>query len=129
MWQLAIPIIGQLLDKILPDAGARDAAKLELLKAQQSGELQQIMGQLNINTEEAKSPSLFVSGWRPAVGWVCVTALAYQFVMKPIGVSVAAFYGHPLPDLPGLDDTLWQLLFGMLGIAGLRSVEKIKGVV
>jgi hypothetical protein len=121
MWNLAIPIIGQLLDKILPDAGARDAAKLELMKAQQSGELAQIMGQLDINKEEAKSQSLFVSGWRPSVGWCCSLALAYQFLIRPISTGL----GH---EMPAIDtEALSTLLYALLGVAGLRSVEKIKG--
>lgn len=124
-----------LLDRLFPDPEKKAAAQLELIKLQQSGELAQLAAstdlakaQLAVNQAEAASPSLFVSGWRPAIGWVCGLALTYQFVLRPLGAFVAAYFGHPLPNLPGLDDTLWQLLFGMLGLGGLRTVEKIKGV-
>lgn len=124
-----------LLDRIFPDPEKKAAAQLELVKLQQSGELAVIAAasdlakaQLAVNQEEAKNPSLFISGWRPAVGWICCLSLAYQFVLKPLGTFVAAWAGHHIPELPGLDGTLWELLFGMLGLGGLRTVEKIKGV-
>ena len=74
----ALDIGGKLIDRLWPDPTQAAAAKLELLKLQQSGELQQITGQLEINKVEAANPSVFVSGWRPFIGWVCGTALAYQ---------------------------------------------------
>ncbi len=124
-----------LLDRLFPDPEKKAAAQLELLKLQQSGELAKMASetdlakaQLAINQAEAQNPSLFVSGWRPAIGWVCGLALTYQFVLRPVAASVAAAMGHPVTSLPGLDDTLWQLLFGMLGLGGLRTVEKIRGV-
>ncbi|HZR02821.1 MAG TPA: holin family protein [Burkholderiales bacterium] len=124
-----------LLDRLFPDPEKKAAAQLELLKLQQSGELAKMASetdlakaQLAINQAEAQNPSLFVSGWRPAIGWVCGLALTYQFVLRPVVASVAAAAGHPVPNLPGLDDTLWQLLFGMLGLGTLRTAEKIRGV-
>lgn len=126
MWQLLMPLLGNVLDKIIPDAGARDAAKLELLKAQQSGELQVLLGQLEINKEEAKSPGLFKGGWRPASGWTCVIGLAYTFLFHPLFTWLANIKGWPLP--PAIDiDTLLILLGSLLGIGGLRSFDKTKG--
>jgi hypothetical protein len=84
--------------------------------------------QIGVNAVEAASPSLFTSGWRPAIGWICGAALAYQYLLRPLvswGVIAA---GHPLPMMPGLDENLWQLLMGMLGLGGLRTFEKVKGV-
>jgi hypothetical protein len=128
---IAIPAIldigSKLIDRLFPDHEKKAAAQVELLKLQQSGELAQIMGQLEINKAEAASSSMFVAGWRPAIGWICASALAYQFVVRPLALFVAAWLGHPLPDPPALDETLWQLLFGMLGLGGLRTYEKIKG--
>lgn len=128
-------IAGKLFDRLIPDPAAKAAAQMELLKMQQSGELAALAaetdlakGQLDVNKAEASSGSLFVAGWRPAVGWVCVASLAYQFVLRPLGTFAAAYFNHPIPALPGLDETLWQLLFGMLGLGGLRTVEKIRGV-
>jgi len=118
----ALDIGGKLIDRLWPDQTQRDAARLELLKLQQSGELVQISGQLEINKAEAANPNLFVSGWRPGVGWVCVAGLAYQFLAYPIMVAW-------LPAITSLDmGTLMTLLAGMLGLGGLRTTEKINGV-
>jgi len=114
---------GKLIDKLIPDPAARDAARLELLKLQQSGELATMVAQTDINKVEAANPSVFVSGWRPAIGWVCALAMAYQYLIRPF---LVAFY--PVLAFPGLDDNLWQLLAGMLGLGGLRTFEKLNGV-
>lgn len=124
----ALDIGGKVIDRLWPDPAQADAAKLELLKLQQSGELSMITGQLDINKTEAANPSVFVSGWRPFIGWVCGIALAYQYLVRPVAMGVAATLGHPLPDLPGLDQNLWELMFGMLGFGTLRTAEKFKGV-
>mgnify|MGYP006267119225 FL=1 len=123
-----LDIGSKVIDRLWPDPTQAAQAKLELFKLQQSGELTQIAGQLEINKVEASNPNLFVSGWRPAIGWVCAFALFYQYLAKPLGEGIAAALGHPLPTLPGLDDNLWQLLLGMLGLGGLRTFEKVQGV-
>ena len=84
--------------------------------------------QTDINKAEASNPSLFVSGWRPAIGWVCALALAYQYLIRPLSGTVAGIAGIVIPPLPGLDDNLWQLMMGMLGMGGLRTFEKVQGV-
>ena len=117
-----------LIDRIFPDPAQKASAQLELLKLQQSGELAQITGQLDINKIEAANVNLFVSGWRPAIGWVCALALAYQYLVRPLAGTIATMAGHTLPPLPGLDDNLWQLMMGMLGMGGLRTFEKVQGV-
>ena len=71
---------------------------------------------------------MFVAGWRPAIGWVCAIALMYQYTLSPIAVWVAAMAHYTLPTPPTLDSSLWELMFGMLGMGGLRTYEKIKGV-
>jgi len=114
---------GKLIDKLIPDPAAKDAAKLELLKLQQSGELAAMTAQTEINKVEAASSSIFVSGWRPAIGWVCALAMCYQYLVRPF---LAAFY-HVLV-FPGLDENLWQLMMGMLGLGGLRTFEKVNNV-
>lgn len=128
MWGALIPILGNLLDKFFPDAQQNAEAKQKLLEMQLSGELQQLMGQLEINKEEAKSSSIFVAGWRPAVGWVCVTGLAYNFVIYPILLWYAARWEPTFTPPPLLTDNLMELIGGMLGLGGLRTFEKIKGV-
>ncbi len=124
----ALDIGGKLIDRLWPDSTQRDTAKLELLKLQQSGELAQIAGQLDINKVEAASSSVFVAGWRPFIGWTCGAAFAYKFVLAPAAAFAMTALGHPI-DLPVLDFTeMSTVLLGMLGIGGLRTLEKIKGV-
>lgn len=124
----ALEIGSKVIDRLWPDPQQANAAKLELFRLQQSGELAQITGQLEINKAEAGNASVFVSGWRPAVGWICGIALGYQYIMRPIVSWGVIALGHPLPQMPGLDDNLWQLLFGILGMGGLRTFEKVQGV-
>lgn len=120
---------GKLMDRIFPDPETRDAAKLELFKAQQQGLLKEIEAELEaakaqaaINIEEAKSTSLFVSGWRPFIGWICGSGLAYQFLIYPILVAFE-------PKIVQLDmGTLLTLLMGMLGLGAMRTAEKFKNV-
>jgi hypothetical protein len=124
----ALNLGNTLINKIFPDPAQADAAKLELLKLQQSGELATMTAQTEINKEEAKSASIFVSGWRPAIGWVCALALAYQYLLRPLMTWGAMVAGYNLPPMVGLDDNLWQLMMGMLGLGGLRTFEKTQGV-
>lgn len=124
----ALDLGNTLINKIFPDPAQADAAKLELLKLQQSGELATMTAQTDINKEEAKSTSLFVSGWRPAIGWVCALALAYQYLLRPLMTWGTTVAGFNLPPMVGLDDNLWQLMMGMLGMGGLRTFEKTQGV-
>lgn len=121
------------LDRVLPDPAERARAEVELLKAQAEGTFEQKAGQalalaqINVNNTEAASAGIFKGGWRPAAGWVCVGALAWQFVARPMVAFGFAVAGHELPDLPTIDGALWELLFGLLGLGTLRSVERIKG--
>lgn len=137
------PLLFGLIDKVIGtvanflDPTKKAEAELALLKLQQDqvfreidAELAAAKQQTDINLEEAKNASLFVSGWRPAIGWIFGLALVWQFVLKPGITTVYIFYtGHAVPVvLPGLDDNLWQLGAGMLGLAGFRTFEKVKGV-
>jgi hypothetical protein len=124
----ALDLGNTLITRIFPDPAQADAAKLKLLELQKNGELAAMTAQTDINKEEAKSSSLFVSGWRPAIGWVCALALAYQYLLRPLGGTIASIFGVTIPPLPGLDDNLWQLMMGMLGMGGLRTFEKVQGV-
>ena len=123
-----LDIGGKLIDRMWPDPAQAATAKLELIKLQQSGDLAQMTGQLEINKVEAANANIFVSGWRPAIGWVCALALLYQYLVRPLAVAVFAAIGHPLPVMPGLDANLWQLMMAMLGMGGLRTFEKVQGV-
>lgn len=85
-------------------------------------------GQMRVNEAEAENSSLFVSGWRPAIGWICAGALLYTYILVPFSVYTFSFIlQQPVPKFPVLDDHLWELMFGLLGMGGLRTYEKIKG--
>lgn len=116
----------KILDRVIPDKAEREKAQAELVKMQLNGELQQLAGQLEVNKTEAAHQSVFVAGWRPFIGWVCGVALAYQFVLRPVITWAVPSIGYTVAEMPGLDDNLWELMFGMLGLGGLRSYEKIK---
>lgn len=117
----------KILDRVMPDPAQADAAKLELLKMQQSGELAQMTGQMEVNKVEAAHSSLFVAGWRPATGWTCVGGLAYTFLLRPLLQWLALSQGWPEP--PEIDnDTMMYLLVPLLGLGAYRTVEKVKKV-
>lgn len=130
-----IPLLGSIMDKIFPDPAAAAAAKVQVMEMAQRGELAQLdadlklaTGQTDVNKAEAASSSLFVSGWRPAVGWCCAAAFAFKFIAGPAAVVLMAIWGHPIV-LPVFDfSEMNTILLGMLGLGGLRTVEKIKGV-
>jgi len=125
-----IPLLdigSRLIDRLIPDPEKKAAAELELLKLSQEGDLKKILGQLEINAREAAHPSIFVSGWRPFVGWTCGVGLFYQAVLHNLLNWVAVMYA--LPALPAMDSELLIYVLGaMLGIAGLRTYEKKSGV-
>jgi hypothetical protein len=131
----ALDLGGKLIDRLIPDPAAKLAATQKLLEMQQTGELAQLAadtdlakGQMAVDQAEATNPNLFVSGWRPFVGWVCGSGLAYQFVFSPLLTWGAALIGHPVAT-PTLDlGTLLTLLLGMLGLGGMRTFEKVNGV-
>jgi hypothetical protein len=117
-----------LIDKFFPDKTQAETAKAQLLQMQVSGELAQMAGQIEINKVEAANANLFIAGWRPAIGWVCALALAYQYLLRPLLSWATVAAGYNFPVMPGLDDNLWQLMMGMLGMGGLRTFEKVSGV-
>ena len=131
MWATLIPILGPLIDKLvdrIPDPAARERAKLEAEATLLQASIEEMKGQVSINVEEAKNPSVFVAGWRPAIGWSCALAFAFLYVIAPVVQWIAQMYGVVIL-LPKFDaDSLMSLTFGMLGIAGFRTFEKVKGV-
>jgi hypothetical protein len=116
-----------LLDRFVPDPEKKREAEAQFLSMAMQGELKQIIAQLEINAKEAAHPSMWVAGWRPAVGWVGALGLFYATIGQPVLAWVSAAKGWPVP--PDLNvDLLWVTLSGMLGIGGLRTYEKAKGV-
>jgi hypothetical protein len=120
-----LDIGSKVIDRLWPDPTQAANAKLELIKLQQSGELQVIAGQLDINKVEAANPSVFVSGWRPAVGWVCVLACAWNWIGLPIAKLGMELWGHPIDLAPANITEMLPILTGMLGLGGLRTIEKL----
>lgn len=111
-----------LITHLFPDPAQAAQAALKLAELKQSGALAGMFAQTATNKVEAANPNWFVSGWRPYIGWICGTGLAYQFLAFPVMVGF-------FPQIRAIDTwALMQLLFGMLGLAGLRSKEKIEGV-
>ena len=127
---------GKVIDRLFPDPAQRDAAKLELFKLQQNGELAQLAaetelskGQIEVNKEDAKSSSLFVSGARPFILWGCGLAMMYAAMIEPIMRFVATVVFSYTGAFPVLDTTLTtQVLLGLLGLSGFRSYDKKNGV-
>lgn len=124
----------KVIDKIWPDPIQRDQAKLELMKMQQAGELAQLaaetnlmIAQVKVNEEEAQSTSVFVSGWRPMIGWVCGSACAFNWIGLPIAKLVLLSTGHDIAISPADLSEMMPILLGMLGLGGLRTIEKLNG--
>ncbi len=117
-----IELAKTVVDKIWPD-------KSEQERQQMAAALTVIQGQIDTNKTEAASSSTFVAGWRPFIGWVCGSALAYTYIGYPLLVWIAAVWNPAFhPPALGIDNMLYELLLGMLGLGGLRTFEKIKGV-
>ena len=130
-----------LIERFFPDPAAKAAAQLELLRMEQTGALAQLASetdlaklQIQVNVEEAKHVNIFVSGWRPAVGWCCAAAFAYSYVLLPFAQFLVFTFGTTgmaaqLALAPKLElSEMMPVLFGMLGLGGLRTVEKVKNV-
>jgi hypothetical protein len=122
------PVTG-LLDKFVEDKDqkAKLAHEISTMADRHAQDL--ALAQIEVNKAEAASNSVWKGGWRPFVGWVCGTAFAYHFVIQPLAIFVVAAYGMEIPELPEFDmGQLMTVLMGMLGLGGLRSFEKSKGV-
>jgi hypothetical protein len=131
---LISPLIGKVIDRLWPDPAQAAAAKLEVLKMQQTGELAKLADDTDlskaqdaINQAEAMSNNVFVAGPRPFILWICGFALAFQFLVAPLLTWGTTLFGKTVP-VPSLDmGTLLTLLFGMLGLGAMHMQENIKG--
>ena len=117
-----------ILDRVIPDKAAAEKAKMDLELLAVTQDFQSQMAQIATNIEEAKHPSLFVAGWRPMVGWTCAMGLFYQFIGYNMLSWLLVVAESPLKP-PALEtEGLLGLTLSMLGVAGMRSWEKWKGV-
>ena len=122
--RLIVPI-SDILEKLLPDKDLKIRLKHELESELHKANL----AQLKVNQQEAAHNSLFVAGWRPFIGWVCGVALCWHFILQPITVMIIRLAGYEQVILPDFDfSQLSTILMGMLGLGGLRTFEKMKGV-
>lgn len=132
----AFDFLSKTLDKIFPDKNAADQAKLKLIELQQAGDFKEIdafleiaKSQVSINVEDAKSGSNFRGGWRPFIGWVCGVGLAYSILIRPLLLGfIHLKYPEFILEEVGTE-ILITTLGGMLGLGGMRSFERIKGVI
>lgn len=121
-------LIDDCVKRVFPDKTEAERISMQLQTALLQADVSIILGQLQVNAEEAKSQSLFVAGWRPAVGWVCASALGYNYVLQPFFAFVIGAFAWQLPPLPTLDaGVVMSLMTGMLGLSGMRSYEKVNG--
>jgi hypothetical protein len=117
-----INLANTLIPRLIKDPTAAAAAQAELDKMQESGDLQLLIGQLQVDAAEAANPNLFVSGWRPALGWICVMSFAYHFFGFPVG-------GAWVIGLHDIDAQSAAMLISiLLTLIGARSFEKYQGV-
>ena len=128
MLELLVQPIASLLDKFIPDVDERNRLAHEISTMAERHAHELAKAQIEVNKEEAKSSSMFVSGWRPAVGWICATGMGFNFICVPLGNFVAGVSGYPV-ELVGLDlSEMMPVLMGMLGLGAMRSFEKTQGV-
>ena len=129
MLQAIIGSVTPLLDKFIEDKDQKNALAHEIATLAEKQAHQAQLAQIEVNKQEAQHRSIFVSGWRPFVGWVTAAALAWHFLLAPIVLFTATIVGIEIPELPTFDmETLTTILLGMLGLGGLRSFEKYKGL-
>ena len=121
--------VSNLLDKAIPDQDLKRKLSHEIATMSERHAQSLALAQNEVNAAEAASGSLFKGGWRPCVGWVCAIAFCYHFVLQPVIIFILTVTGVEIPDLPKFDmNTLLTVLGGMLGIGGLRTYEKQKGL-
>jgi hypothetical protein len=123
-----LDIAGKVIDRVVPDKEAAEKARRELQSAENQQEFSLLIEQIKVNQEEAKSGNLFIAGWRPMVGWTCGMGLAYVALLEPVARFVAqVMFGYE-GEFPVIDTSLTvQVLLGLLGLGGLRTLEKVKG--
>lgn len=117
----------KVINKFVPDKDTQIKIEAEYKAALLSADTQLAAAQAETNKVEAASEHIFISGWRPCVGWICAIAMGYHFVLQPLLAFIFAAFDHPI-TLPVFDmNTLYTVLMGILGLGGMRTFEKIKG--
>lgn len=138
MSPLVAPILAigqQLIDRLFPDPGQKAEAQFKLLELAQNGELAQVgaavqmsQAQAEVNKAEAGSGDPYTRRWRPTIGYVIGAALGFHYILNPLLLWIAALIGSDVkPPAIELDEHLWELILGMLGLAGWRTLDKVRG--
>ncbi len=123
-----ITLVNTVIEKIFPDKTKQEEAKAALKMADLTNEFQLYFGQIQTNIEEAKSSSIWVAGARPFIMWVCGCGFAWEYVVGPFLVTITSAFNIHMA-MPALDSSeLMTILLGMLGLAGMRSFDKAKGI-
>jgi hypothetical protein len=129
MLQALIGPVTSLLDKFVEDKDQKAALAHEIATMAEKQAHESAMAQIEVNKAEAASGSVFKGGWRPFIGWTCAAAFAYHFIAQPSILFAVALFGLDIPALPEFDmSSLMTVLMGMLGLGGLRTFEKQKGL-
>ena len=123
-----LPALSTLIDRMIPDRAAAEKAKAEMEAELIKASNEAALAQVEVNKIEAGHSSIFVAGWRPSIGWVCAAGLAWAFVVAPVASWALVVLGVRA-ELPAIHtDYLLELVLAMLGIGGLRTFEKLRGV-
>lgn len=131
---MALPFVGKLINKVfgIIDKSVKDKDEAERLKAELNmAFLNSDLAQMEVNKTEAVHQSVFVAGWRPAVGWTCAAGLFYNYIFQPLAGTFMVYFdpSFDVTNLPDLDIAeLMTILAGMLGFGGMRTIEKMQGV-
>jgi hypothetical protein len=115
---------GKIIDKFIPDPAQAAAAKLELAKL----DMQPLLGQLEINKIEAQHSNVFVSGWRPFIGWTCGVACAWNWIGISVVDVMLRLYGSTVHLQPANIEEMYPVLLGLLGLGAMRTYERVQGV-
>lgn len=133
MWQFLFPAVAPIIDKLvslIPDSNARAKAREEFELELQRAVSRASEMQVEVNKIEAANPSVFVSGWRPFIGWTCGLAIMWVFIGQPVSIWAVQVFGLSVSSLPDVKaDYLFELVLAMLGLGGLRTFERVKGVI
>ena len=128
MINMLIPAVSGILDKFVEDKDTKNKLAHEIATMAERQAHEQVMAQVEVNKEQAKHGSIFVAGARPFIMWVCGFALAYHFIIQPLLVFIVTVAGQQI-ELPVFEiGELSTILMGLLGLGGMRSYEKTKGV-
>ena len=114
----------KIVDKFIPDPEAKIKAEADLRNSLQQWD----QSQAHVFEQEAASRNVFVAGWRPFIGWTCGSAFAWSYFLMPVCNFILGALGHPLVNVSFDMNTLTSVMYGLLGLGGLRTFEKIKGV-